>query len=154
VNLAQEASLTARVKTLVPDLAVEPFAARPEAYRLAHPKGAVLVLYGGTTFDPPRLTAPVMQGAELEVDLILQIRNLNNHEGAYERLNTLRKGLTGWTLPGCKKGYPRRIRFSGAQDGVYQYVLTMVWPTAYAEVVADEPSGPPISISIQHQELP
>lgn len=136
---ALTANAAARAKALLPLLAVEDFPGDPASYKLLHPKGAVLVLYTGSDFGRPSPLALSAQDRGMKVDLVLQIRNLAKAQGAYEALEILRKGFTGWEVPGFLPAYPTRDAFRGAQDGVFQFVITILFPTRVAQAAPVEP---------------
>ena len=78
----------------------------------------------------------------MKIDLVLQIKNLAKAQGAYEGLEILRKGFTGWEAPGCLPAYPTRDAFRGAEDGVFQFVLTVFFPTRVSQLEPLEPTTP------------
>jgi len=132
-------AVAARAKALLPALAVEDFPGDAEHYRLLHPRGAVLVIYTGSDFGRPSPLLLGVQDRGMKVDLVLQIRNLAKAQGAYEALEVLRKGFTGWEVPGFLPAYPTRDAFRGAQEGVFQYVITIFFPTRVAQEAPVEP---------------
>ena len=77
-----EDAIIERLKTNIPDLLVEPFPDNPSAYRLLHPKGAVLVRYRGGRYTNPETLGVIVQDRTIEFDLVIVTRNLRNHAGA------------------------------------------------------------------------
>lgn len=145
---ARATALLTRAGAVLPELAVEDFPGRPEAYRLSHPKGALLLAYSGSDYGAPG--AGGAQARLMKLDFVLQIRNLAKHQGAYEVLEHLRVGFTGWEAPGCLAAYPTREAFRGAEDGVYQYVLTLACPTRVAPL-QDLPAALPGALDLTLQ---
>ena len=143
------ANVIARAQELLPQLIVEDFPGDPEAYRLTHPKGAVLVVYTGSDYGDPKPMAFTPQDRRMKVDLVLQICDLARGDGAYAALETLRKGFTGWEATGCLPAWISRDAFRGAQEGVFQYVITVLFPTRVALPAQPELESPdPLQLTL------
>lgn len=125
-----ENSIIEKLNTNITDLKVEGYPESPDAYRLNHPKGAVLAHYFGSDFGEPLLgDEPSDFVAQEEKELFvvtLSIRGLRTHQGAYDYINGIKDILTGYqpidSLK-CKKMYPKQIRFISQMDGVWTYKI-------------------------------
>lgn len=105
-------------------LAVERYPARAQDYRLLHPKGAVLIGYGGSEFSPPRAMGALVQERTVKILLVLIVTNLRTHADSLPWLDALRALITGFTpVPGATKAYPQQERFLEEQDGVWSWEL-------------------------------
>lgn len=106
------------------NLAVELYPARFQDYRLLHPKGAVLIVYGGSEFSPPEAMGAIVQTRTVKMALVLMVRNLRTHAEGLPWLDALRALVTGFTpVPGATKAWPRQERFVDQQEGVWIWEL-------------------------------
>lgn len=129
-------AIVERLRTAVPSLLADPFPDNPESYRLYHPKGAALVVYGGSQYGEPEAVGILVQERRAEFDVMVLLRNLRGPEGANAHLDAIRLALTGFRLPwGGSKLRPVRDRFVDHDNGVWRFELTFA-----AVVPAIEPA--------------
>jgi hypothetical protein len=103
-------------------LLVERFPENPQLYRLNHPRGAVLLAYGKSTFGHSESTGAVFQARQLMLRLTLIFRQLNGADGVISYLDRLRASLTGWCPPHADQACcPLAEHFIGHSNGVWQY---------------------------------
>ncbi len=116
-----EQDMVALLAAALPDLKVEPFPDKPEAYRLSQGHGAVLVGYSGSRLPNPMVLAGTAQKLRLEFQLVVKVRSLRDHSGAYAVLETIRTALAGQDLRGARF-YPAREQFEDVSNGVWTYL--------------------------------
>ena len=116
-----EKDMVALLATALPDLKVEPFPDKPETYRLTHPHGAVLIGYSGSRMPDPFVLAGTEQKRRLEYQLVVKVRSLRDHTGAYTVLDRIRTALSGQVLRGMRF-YPSREQFEDVTSGVWTYL--------------------------------
>lgn len=139
-----ETAIVERLTASLQGVRVEAFPDDPASYALKHPRGAVLVGYGRSTYGAPQAMDVIAQERQLEFDITVLARNLRAggaQGGAYAYLDAVRVALTGWRPEGARKMYPLRDRFLGVRDGVWRYAITVatsavVLETAEAEQAA------------------
>lgn len=103
-------------------LMVERFPENPQQYRLNHPRGAVLLAYGKSTFGHTQSTDANVQARHLVLRLTLVFRQLNGQDGVISYLDRLRACLTGWWPPNADQAcHPIAEQFIGHTNGVWQY---------------------------------
>ncbi|SDU58415.1 Gp37 family protein [Pseudomonas mandelii] len=104
------------------ELMVELFPENPLQYRLNHPRGAVLLAYGKSTFGTSESTDAIVQARHVVLRLTLIFRQLNGTTGVVSYLDRLRSCLTGWYPPNADQACrPISEQFIGHQNGVWQY---------------------------------
>lgn len=104
------------------ELIVELFPENPGKYRLNHPRGAVLLAYGKSSFGRSEATDAVFQERNLVIRLTLVFRQLNGKDGVISYLDRLRSCLTGWFPPHCDKAcWPVAEHFIGHMESLWQY---------------------------------
>ena len=116
-----ERDMVVLLATALPDLKVEPFPDKPETYRLTHPHGAVLIGYSGSRMPDPFVLAGTEQRRRLEYQLVVKVRSLRDHTGAYAVLETIRTSLSGQAIRGARF-YPAREQFEDVSSGVWTYL--------------------------------
>jgi hypothetical protein len=116
-----EHDMVALLATALPDLHVEPFPDKPDAYRLTQAYGAVLVAYAGSRLPDPSVLAGTAQKRRLEFQLVVKVRSLRDHTGAYAVLEAIRAALAGQALHGARF-YPVREQFEDVSSGVWTYL--------------------------------
>lgn len=103
-------------------LMVELFPENPSQYRLNHPRGAILLAYGKSTFGNSEATDAVFQARTIVLRLTLAFRQLNGKDGVISYLDGIRRCLTGWYPPHCDQACrPMSEEFIGHMSGVWQY---------------------------------
>jgi hypothetical protein len=138
--------VVAKLNAEVPDMPAELFPENPAAYRLNHPKGALLLSFPGSQFDAllmsgqniptqPGRSKPQARTVGLTVTVVL--RQLNGKDGAVDALDDVRDALRGFRPTGCRSDLQFVAeRFLGEMDGNWQYavdVVTTVWDGAAAQ---------------------
>lgn len=123
-----ENAIIEKLKTDITDLAVEPFPDNVKDYNLIHPKGAVLVSYEGSNYTNPRLE---QQARMIEFDVIVVVKNLRSHLGAYETLERVRQSLTNGLYIENMKLYPLTERFLFVEDDRWYYEMRFMLPTVH-----------------------
>ena len=118
---ALEDGLVALLGSALPDIKVEPFPDDPDKYRLTHPHGAVLVGYGGGRFGKPYTLAGTAQEQRVEYQLVIKVRRLRSHVGAYGVLRAIRVALSNRNVQGVRF-YPVREQFEDVSSGVWTYL--------------------------------
>ena len=104
------------------ELMVELFPENPLQYRLNHPRGAVLLAYGKSTFGVSESTDATFQARNVVLRLTLIFRQLNGTAGVISYLDRIRTCLTGWYPPNTDQACrPLSEQFIGHQNGVWQY---------------------------------
>lgn len=136
-------AIVERLKTAMGrDLMVELFPENPAQYRLNHPRGAVLVAFGKSTFGGSQATDAMFQERNLVISLTLVFRQLNGKDGAVSYLDRIRDTLTGWWPPHCDQACrPVSERFIGHLQGVWQYGLDIATRATQLQAMAPD-SGP------------
>jgi hypothetical protein len=103
-------------------LIVERFPENPQQYRLNHPRGAVLLAYGKSTFGHTESLDATVQARQIVLRLTLIFRQLNGTDGVISHLDQLRASLTGWVPPHTDQACrPLSEHFIGHSNGVWQY---------------------------------
>ncbi|MCY1404097.1 hypothetical protein D9M71_192970 [compost metagenome] len=135
------------------ELSIELFPENPSTYRLNHPRGAVLLAYGRSTFPESEATDAVFQRRELVFSLTLVFRQLNGTNGVIPYLDRLRECLAGFWLPHCDKACrPVGERFIGQLQGVWQYSLDVA--TRATQVQNQDPYSGPLLVRADFEESP
>jgi hypothetical protein len=127
----------AYLKTRV-DVSVEFFPERPNDYRLNHPKGAILISYGGTRFDESRDITLMRQQASVNFSLTVMLRQLNGKTGALSELDKLRQLMVGFKPNNYRKCRLLADRFVSETDGIWQYVLDIQTQSLVVENQGEE----------------
>lgn len=122
------------------DVAVEFFPERPADYRLNHPKGVVLISYGGARFEGGEDITLVRQSVKVGLSLTVMVRQLNGKTGALALLDTVRQAMIGFRPMGYHKTKLLSDRFVGEQDGIWQYQLDVQTQSMVFEEQPDEPT--------------
>ncbi|MDZ7887748.1 MAG: Gp37 family protein [Pseudomonas sp.] len=135
--------IVGRLKTAFgAELGVELFPENPTQFRLNHPRGAVLVAFGKSTFGGSEATDAMFQERNLVISLTLVFRQLNGKDGAVSYLDRIRDTLTGWWPPHCDQALrPVSERFIGHLQGVWQYGLDIATRATQLQTMALD-SGP------------
>lgn len=121
------------------ELMVELFPENPLQYRLNHPRGAVLLAYGKSTFSNSESTDAIVQARNVVLRLTLIFRQLNGTAGVISYLDRLRTGLTGWTPPNADQACrPLSEQFIGHQNGVWQYAQDFATRTTQLQCMPPE----------------
>jgi hypothetical protein len=126
--LTIENDIKSQLESAITDLKVDTF---PEAgeYKLLHPKGAVLVAYESSSFNPPDSIAIIQQLVNHTFTITLIIKGLRDKNGAYSYIDLIISTLAGYEPTDCLKMYPQRTRFFGEESGIYRYDIDFIVPT-------------------------
>lgn len=135
-----EQAIIERLKAKVQGVLVEGFPEKPYEFNLLHSKGALLVRYVGSRFSEPEATDLIVQTRRIEFEVVVVMRHLRTHEGAYSYLDAVRIALTGYKIPGCSKMYPVREEFISEEAGIWQYAITFAMTAPAFEI--DEAEQP------------
>lgn len=134
-------------------LMVELFPEDPARYRLNHPKGAILLAYGKSTFGGSEAGDSMFQARNIVIRLTLVFRQLNGKDGVISQLDQIRACLTGWFAPHCDQACrPVAEQFIGQVSGLWQYGQDFAMRAT--QLQAPAPSGPPLSPNLQFEENP
>ena len=139
-----EAAVVGRLSAQVAGVEVAHFPDRPEAYRLTHRVGAVLVRYEGAGYGKLIDSAAIVQERTLKFEVAVMMRDLGwntggaasgSTPGAYAIIEAVRAALTGYRVPGCEKAYPLGERFvrRDREGGVWIYSITFALRTVAVE---------------------
>lgn len=130
-----------RLKGQVPGVAVELYPENPGAWRMNHPRAALLVDYRGSKYGEAVDTGIVAQGRELSIGISVVARTLHDAYGALAITDAVRLALLGQRLPDCRKARLASERFVSQEAGNWIYELVF---TAESLVVedADGDTGP------------
>jgi hypothetical protein len=128
-----------RLKSQVPGVAVELYPENPAAWRMNHPRAALLVDYRGSRYGEVVDTGIVAQGRELSIGISVVARTLHDAYGALAITDAVR--LRSWgsacrTAESC--GFPpsalcRRRRATGFKSWCF---LRRVWPLRMPRAIA------------------
>lgn len=132
-------------------LMVELFPENPMGYRLNHPRGAILLAYGKSTFGGSEAGDAMLQARNIVIRLTFVFRQLNGKDGVISFLDQIRTCLTGWFAPHCDQACrPVAEQFIGQMNGLWQYGQD--FSVRATQVQAPFPSGPPLSPNLQFEE--
>lgn len=135
------------------ELMVELFPDNPAQYRLNHPRGAVLVAYGKSTFGGSQATDAMFQERNLVFRLTLVFRQLNGRDGVTSYLDRIRDNLAGWYAPHCDMACrPLAEHFIGHLQGVWQYAQDIATRATQLQTLA--PEGGPLLTQANFEEQP
>lgn len=135
------------------ELMIELFPENPLQYRLNHPRGAVLLAYGKSTFGPSQTTDATLQTRHWLLRLTLVFRQLNGKDGVISHLDRIRTCLTGWHPPHADQACrPVSEQFIGHFNGVWQYAQDFATSTTHLQTQIRE-SAPRLALA-QFQEHP
>lgn len=135
------------------ELSVELFPENPAQFRLNHPRGAILLAYGKSTFSGSESTDAIFQARSIVLRLTLVFRQLNGKDGVISYLDRIRTCLTGWYAPHCDQACrPLSEQFIGHTSGVWQYAQDFSARATQLQVMAPE-IGAPLQ-SLEFEEYP
>lgn len=135
------------------ELMIELFPENPLQYRLNHPRGAVLLAYGKSTFGHSESTDACFQARHWVLRLTLVFRQLNGKDGVVGHLDRIRTCLTGWYPPHAHQACrPVAEHFIGHHNGVWQYAQDFTTRTTHLQTLVPE-SGQRLTFA-QYQEHP
>jgi hypothetical protein len=112
-----------RLKAEVPGVAVELYPENPSAWRLNHPRAALLVDYRGSDYGHVVDTGIVAQGREIRLGLSVVARTLHDAYGALVLTDAVRLALLGQRLPDCRALRLVSERFVSQEAGLWIYEL-------------------------------
>ncbi|QAY92552.1 Gp37 family protein [Pseudomonas sp. ACM7] len=125
------------------ELMVELFPENPAGYRLNHPRGAILLAYGKSTFGGSEAGDAMFQARNIVVRLTLVFRQLNGKDGVISYLDQIRTCLTGWYAPHCDQACrPVAEQFIGQITGLWQYGQDFALRATQLQIM--DPEGGPL----------
>ncbi|MFL1515294.1 Gp37 family protein [Pseudomonas prosekii] len=134
-------------------LNVELFPENPLQYRLNHPRGAVLLAYGRSTFGHSHSLDATVLARQVVVRLTLIFRQLNGTDGVISHLDGIRGCLTGWYPPHSDQAcQPIAEQFMGHLNGVWQYAQDYAIRTLQLQTLAAE--NGPLLVHAEFEEAP
>lgn len=144
-------ALLDRLKLKFPGLQVAYFPEKPDEFRLNHPKGALLVSYGKSTFGAMQDTGVVLQPQTARFSITVVMRQLNGAEGAVAVLDLVRQALGGWRPPNCRRAiWLISDTFLGQVSGLWQYDLMVATETVFIQ--NSEPDDAPLLKKVEYEE--
>ncbi|MDO5940638.1 Gp37 family protein [Burkholderia cepacia] len=145
-------ALVQRLKVKLPQLAVEYFPDKPAEYRLNHPKGALLVSYLGSKFDPTVDVTYIAQPRTVKLSVTVILRQLHGRGGAVDVVDDVRRALIGWRPPDCRKVWAVSDKFLGETAGLWQYAVDLASESMLVED-ADVNTETPLT-QVTYEEQP
>ena len=133
-----------RLKSQVPGVAVELYPENPAAWRMNHPRAALLVDYRGSRYGEVVDTGIVAQGRELSIGISVVARTLHDAYGALAITDAVRLALLGQRLPDCFKTRLASERFVSQEAGNWIYELVFAVESFVVEV-AEGDVGPALT---------
>ena len=133
-----------RLKSQVPGVAVELYPENPAAWRMNHPRAALLVDYRGSRYGEVVDTGIVAQGRELSIGISVVARTLHDAYGALAITDAVRLALLGQRLPDCRKLRLSSERFVSQEAGNWIYELVFSAESLAVED-AEGDSGPALT---------
>lgn len=128
-----ETAIVNKLKIALPDLLIEAYPDNPSSFKMIHPKGAVLVHYSGSKFNPSLFEEVIVQERKLTYDLIVLNRSLRGNSGIYETMDKIREALTGFQYEDTTKFYPIDEEFILEENGLWQYGMRFETFTKHVE---------------------
>src|ERR1700730_10382775 len=127
-----ENAIVTQLRSQISSIEIAHYPDRPETSRMTHRIGTPLVIYKGAQYGDLLDTAAVIQERKLEFEVSVMMRDLGwsvggdasgPSPGAYAIIESIRRALTGFEVPGCRKMYPLREKFvkRDKQGGVWTY---------------------------------
>ena len=126
-----------RLKAEAPGVAVELYPENPGAWRMNHPRAALLVDYRGSRYGEPVDTHIVAQGRDLSIGVSVVARTLHDAYGALAITDAVRLALLGQRLPDCFKTRLASERFVSQEAGNWVYELVF----AVESLVVEDAEG-------------
>lgn len=134
-------------------LTVELFPENPAGYRLNHPRGAILLAYGKSTFGGSEAGDSMFQARNIVLRLTLVFRQLNGKDGVISYLDQIRACLTGWFAPHCDQACrPVAEQFIGQVAGLWQYGQDYAVRATQLQTMA--PAGGPLLSQVRFEDNP
>ncbi len=111
----------------ITELNVEFAPDNPSDFKVKHPKGTILIAYGGTNYSEPTITK---QSAITTINIILCLRIGFNGEKGVSCIDSVRKCLTNNFLICGHRMWCSNIAVDGEENGIWYYTLTFILPYA------------------------
>src|ERR1700730_5008905 len=139
-----EEAIVTQLRSQISSIEITHYPDRPETWRMTHRVGAALVMYKGAEYGELLDTAAIIQERKLEFEISVMMRDLGwavggdasgPSPGAYAIIESIRRALTGFEVPGCRKMYPLREKFvkRDKQGGVWTYSSSFALSTVAVE---------------------
>lgn len=110
------------------EAAVEDFPDDPNAYRLAHVRGALLVQYHSAQYSEGGAT---VQKIRPSFDVYVMCRQLNGASGVYQYIMDVKTALYGKFMSQGGALFPSNESYVSYLNGVWQFVVTFQLITPY-----------------------
>jgi hypothetical protein len=134
VNIERiESEIVNKLRSDISGLSIEAYPDSPSNYHVRHPKGAVLVHYSGSRFQPSVYDEFIAQIQQITFDIILIVRSLRGNGGAYEVMDQIRESLTGFVMTDISKFQPTEEEFITEENGIWQYGMRFSAKTKHLE---------------------
>lgn len=135
------------------ELMIELFPENSAQYRLNHPRGAILVAFGKSSFDDSEAMDAMFQARKIVLRLTFVFRQLNGKDGVISYLDRARGALTGWKAPHCDVACrPLAEAFIGQTQGIWQYALDISTRATQLQIMEPE-TGYPLT-QTRFEDLP
>jgi len=135
------------------ELMIELFPEDSARYRLNHPRGAILVAFGKSSFDDSESMDAMFQARKIVLRLTFVFRQLNGKDGVISYLDRARGALTGWKAPHCDVACrPLAEAFIGQTQGIWQYALDISTRATQLQIMEPE-TGYPLT-QTRFEDLP
>jgi hypothetical protein len=121
--------------------AVRPFPENIRELKTPTPSGQVLISYKRSSFNLIEKDVPIRQEQTLFFDLVIQIKGLRTHTGAYALLDELRFGLMGWMSGLSAQNLPAYTsdeRFLDLDENLWAWSQTIAIPLIIEQGVRPE----------------
>ena len=103
-----------------------------ENYKLSHPKGSLLVIYRGSTFEDTQSENSIIQNRNIEIGVIAVIRASYTGKTVEEWVQFIIDTVSGlWIKADYKQIYVSDDEFIKEENGVWWYAVTVRVPTRY-----------------------
>lgn len=103
-----------------------------ENYKLSHPKGSLLVIYRGSTFEDSQSENSILQNRNIEIGVIAVVRASYTGKAVEEWVQLIIDTVSGlWIKENYKQIYVSDDEFLKEENGVWWYVVTVRVPTRY-----------------------
>lgn len=112
-----------RLRAAIPEVEVALTPERPQAWRLNHPRAALLVAYGGSRYGQPRDADLVVQERTLRVHVYIVARALHDAYGAVPLVDAAADALLGLRATNCGRLRLVSDRFVSEEAGIWTYEL-------------------------------
>ena len=128
-----ESQIVQHLKANIIGLSIEAYPDNPVHYPMRHPKGAILLHYSGSRFQPSLYEEVIAQIQQIAFDIIIVVRSLRGNGGAYTIMDQVRETLTGFQINNVDKFQPIEEEFITEENGIWQYGMRFSAKTKHIE---------------------